>query len=272
MSTYHKTMTKQQHVCGNIKCRTTVTPLWRKGWITEENKPVWLCNACGIHYRKGIIHCHLISNEKIIGHFCYYCYQVYRESDFDDDKNPWIGCDVCERWIHISCENAHRSTPLNSNDGYICPLCRSNPESKIQKKALKRKVPSLKPHKLKKTNEKLRVFQNVFTPQIIIKQQKLPVNSIYPNSFYQKKIPTRVNTTSTYPTITKKNEIKNSDLKKIVHRENTYPQISIEDVLEIFSKQTPVQRSYWTMSSLNILTAVCELERERISANICNVA
>lgn len=96
--------------CGNVKCQTTQTPLWRKGWVTPEGKTIMLCNACGLHYKKG--------------HSCSYCNQIYRESDADDNSNPWIGCDRCSRWTHQKCEELHG---YNCKEGtpYMCPECRN---------------------------------------------------------------------------------------------------------------------------------------------------
>ncbi|KAL9645944.1 hypothetical protein ABK040_015109 [Willaertia magna] len=96
-------------VCGNVKCKTSQTPLWRKGWTTKEGKTVMLCNACGLHYKKG--------------HYCIYCNQIYKESDADDKEEPWIGCDNCHRWVHQNCErkNGFEIKP----NGYLCPCCRN---------------------------------------------------------------------------------------------------------------------------------------------------
>lgn len=96
--------------CGNSKCQTSQTPLWRKGWVNSDGKTVMLCNACGLHYKKG--------------HYCMYCNQIYRESDADDHSNPWIGCDRCSRWVHQNCEeqNGHDCKKQKS---YLCPDCRS---------------------------------------------------------------------------------------------------------------------------------------------------
>jgi len=86
-------------------CKTTVTPLWRKGWTLNSNsKPVSLCNACGIRYSKN--------------QFCPYCYYIYNklEEPYNaDDRRPdllapnrsiptWIRCEQCFRWVHFKCE------------------------------------------------------------------------------------------------------------------------------------------------------------------------
>jgi hypothetical protein len=81
---------KKNTNCGNIKCQTNITPLWRKGWTNKDGKSVKvikklkkLCNACGLHYKKG--------------HFCQYCNQVYKESEnINNPENPWIACKTCK--------------------------------------------------------------------------------------------------------------------------------------------------------------------------------
>eukprot|EP00761_Pharyngomonas_kirbyi_P006016 gb/GECH01006022.1/.p1 GENE.gb/GECH01006022.1/~~gb/GECH01006022.1/.p1 ORF type:complete len:278 (+),score=54.87 gb/GECH01006022.1/:1-834(+) len=99
--------------CANIKCQTTETPLWRKGWQLPSGKRVRLCNACGLHYKKN--------------HYCPYCNQVYRESDADEVENPWIGCNTCQRWVHRHCEESKGDKNyLISNQTYNCPFCRKS--------------------------------------------------------------------------------------------------------------------------------------------------
>jgi hypothetical protein len=100
----------RQHICGNSKCRTTITPLWRKGWVTKEGRAVMLCNACGLHFKKG--------------HYCSFCNQIYRESDADDITNPWIGCDRCSRWVHKKCEEVN-GVVFTPGVPYLCPDCRN---------------------------------------------------------------------------------------------------------------------------------------------------
>jgi hypothetical protein len=84
-------------------CKTTVTPLWRKGW-SLNSKPVSLCNACGIRYSKN--------------QFCPHCYYIYNklEEPYNaDERRPdllapnrsiptWIRCEQCFRWVHFKCE------------------------------------------------------------------------------------------------------------------------------------------------------------------------
>lgn len=96
--------------CGNVKCQTSQTPLWRKGWVAPDGRTIMLCNACGLHYKKG--------------HSCTYCNQIYRESDADDNSNPWIGCDRCSRWTHQKCEEK-AGFECKSGSPYMCPECRA---------------------------------------------------------------------------------------------------------------------------------------------------
>ncbi|KAL0481617.1 histone-lysine N-methyltransferase [Acrasis kona] len=112
-------MRQQPLCCGNYKCQTTQTPLWRKGWVSSEGKTIMLCNACGLHYKKG--------------HFCMFCNQIYRESDADDHSNPWIGCDRCSHWVHKKCEERN-GIDCSSQTPYSCPECRSLPNAPGQSK------------------------------------------------------------------------------------------------------------------------------------------
>lgn len=106
---------KRQITCGNIKCKTINTPLWRKGWTDmATRKSVMLCNACGIHFKKG--------------HYCLYCNQIYRESEGDDRTNPWIGCDKCSRWVHQKCVLAHGEI-CNAKLPYLCLRCKDDTNS-----------------------------------------------------------------------------------------------------------------------------------------------
>ncbi|KAG2394155.1 hypothetical protein C9374_003919 [Naegleria lovaniensis] len=76
--------------CENPKCNTTDTPLWRKGFAVEGGRRANLCNACGLHYRKG--------------HFCKFCNEIYRDSsELVNAPEPWVTCPKCERWAHKKC-------------------------------------------------------------------------------------------------------------------------------------------------------------------------
>lgn len=125
----------RQHHCGNFKCQTTNTPLWRKGWIDPRTgKAVMLCNACGLHFKKG--------------HFCLFCNQIYREclyySFFPNTYTKKVmqeilqilGLDVKDvillpfesiltksigsRWTHRHCE----IIPIKEDSTYLCVECR----------------------------------------------------------------------------------------------------------------------------------------------------
>ena len=84
--------------------------MWRKGWTRPgETDPVTLCNACGILYKRGW--------------FCVHCEEVYRKVEGADDdaagpSGPWIGCDHCERWSHLSCELARAPDALSMMRGW----------------------------------------------------------------------------------------------------------------------------------------------------------
>jgi hypothetical protein len=106
---------KKEVFCGNEKCKTTNTPLWRKGWVDPDGKSIMLCNACGLHWKKG--------------HFCQVCKQIYKESEGDDMENPWIGCDRCSRWSHLNCDTT--KPEIADGDPYFCEACRENKDNPI---------------------------------------------------------------------------------------------------------------------------------------------
>jgi hypothetical protein len=95
--------------CGNVKCRTSTSPLWRKGWPTE-NGNVILCNKCGLLYRKQ--------------HYCFYCYQIYRENEINASVHEkWLTCQRCNRAVHENCEK-RAGYLIEPNSKYFCPDCR----------------------------------------------------------------------------------------------------------------------------------------------------
>lgn len=62
----------------------------RKGFAVEGGRRANLCNACGLHYRKG--------------HFCKFCNEIYRDSsELVNAPEPWVTCPKCERWVHKKC-------------------------------------------------------------------------------------------------------------------------------------------------------------------------
>ena len=86
--------------------------MWRKGWTRPgETDPVTLCNACGILYKRGW--------------FCVHCEEVYRKVEGADDdaaagpSGPWIGCDHCERWSHLSCELARAPDAVRGSTSVV---------------------------------------------------------------------------------------------------------------------------------------------------------
>lgn len=76
---------KTSKVCENAKCGTDKTPLWRKGWYSTSGNRVRLCNACGLHYRKG--------------HYCKYCNEIYRDMYELEGPEQWMCCERCKIYI-----------------------------------------------------------------------------------------------------------------------------------------------------------------------------
>lgn len=99
--------------CANPACKAVSdTPMWRKGWTPAgSTSAVHLCNACGILYKRGW--------------FCPWCTCVYRKSA--EHKSPWLGCDYCDRWVHIQCEQENDQDIALEGEFYACPECRARP-------------------------------------------------------------------------------------------------------------------------------------------------
>eukprot|EP01080_Neovahlkampfia_damariscottae_P005957 gene5957-9956_t len=149
-------MRRENQCCGNEKCKTSITPLWRKGWTNKEGKSVMLCNACGLHYKKG--------------HFCQFCQQIYKESEADDKENPWIGCERCSRWVHKNCDV--EKPELKDGESYKCAECRNNPFDKIPTFEKKRKTSA---EKVQKEKKKKKVYQPSFIqPAILVNPSSNP--------------------------------------------------------------------------------------------------
>lgn len=83
----------------------------RKGWDSPlTNKPVPLCNACGLKFAKK--------------QSCPFCNYIYRREEEKARLHEWVGCALCPRYVHIACE-ARSNTPAPTKSlVYLCPECR----------------------------------------------------------------------------------------------------------------------------------------------------
>eukprot|EP00742_Colponemidia_sp_Colp-10_P012281 GILJ01013764.1.p1 GENE.GILJ01013764.1~~GILJ01013764.1.p1 ORF type:complete len:634 (+),score=71.72 GILJ01013764.1:288-1904(+) len=112
------TPVKQRH-CANIMCRREspgegATCAWHRRRFGDTN--VYLCNACKL----------LFDSDK----YCPYCFQIYREKDADQfDGAHWVGCDSCDRWVHVACEVQSSGFRPSRSHRYFCPACRSSPST-----------------------------------------------------------------------------------------------------------------------------------------------
>ena len=78
-----------------------------------------MCNACGLHYRKG--------------HFCKFCNEIYRDVNELVSTEPWILCCACERYMHRKCvqqagislpkSQSHQHISQSVNDQFYCDEC-----------------------------------------------------------------------------------------------------------------------------------------------------
>jgi hypothetical protein len=67
------------------------------------------CETCHAHFKKG--------------DYCPLCMHVY--SDNSSNITPMVCCDVCDRWVHVSCdkEGAREVLEKSEDAPYICILC-----------------------------------------------------------------------------------------------------------------------------------------------------
>ena len=94
-------------------------PMNRKGHFVEGGRRANLCNACGLHYRKG--------------HFCKFCNEIYRDVNELVSTEPWILCCACERYMHRKCvqqagmtlpkSNSHQHISQSHHDQFYCDEC-----------------------------------------------------------------------------------------------------------------------------------------------------
>lgn len=83
----------------------------RKGWDSPlTNKPVPLCNACGLKFAKK--------------QSCPYCNYIYRREEERWRVNEWVGCALCPRYVHIACEAKSDAPMATKGVVFLCPECR----------------------------------------------------------------------------------------------------------------------------------------------------
>lgn len=99
----------RSYVCSNVRCGTSSSPLWRKGWTNQDGTVSMLCNACGLHFKKG--------------HFCKFCKQIFKESELENPLDPMKCCSICQQWFHVRCAHRLQSQCENETASFICPEC-----------------------------------------------------------------------------------------------------------------------------------------------------
>ncbi|CAL0334293.1 unnamed protein product [Lupinus luteus] len=90
------------HSCGSNVPGNGLSVRWFLGYTC--------CDACGRLFVKG--------------NYCPVCLKVYRDSE----STPMVCCDVCQRWVHIHCDNIsdekYHQFQVDGNLQYKCPTCR----------------------------------------------------------------------------------------------------------------------------------------------------
>eukprot|EP01122_Echinamoeba_exundans_P006325 TRINITY_DN174_c0_g1_i3.p1 TRINITY_DN174_c0_g1~~TRINITY_DN174_c0_g1_i3.p1 ORF type:complete len:412 (-),score=49.50 TRINITY_DN174_c0_g1_i3:526-1761(-) len=96
---------RENHACPN--CGVTDSTLWRN--CTIRGKVQYLCNACGLRFKKG--------------KYCAMCFKVYY--DADTTSREWRQCNTCCNWSHKSCLEAHPRYAkfLDDSVPYTCGIC-----------------------------------------------------------------------------------------------------------------------------------------------------
>ena len=104
---WNKVMSPNGNPCPNCNC--TLSTLWRSCILMNGNE--YLCNACGLRYKKG--------------KFCPLCFKVYY--DADTNKIYWMQCLHCYSWTHKIClkQVAEKNGGLsNPHILYMCRFCK----------------------------------------------------------------------------------------------------------------------------------------------------
>lgn len=84
-------------------------------------------------------------------------YVYYKEEDKKNQKETWISCSKCNRWVHLYCEqqyghqhggasfqfNLHSQ---NMQKCYVCPTCRGSASSTSPQELLDHHEPTLPHH------------------------------------------------------------------------------------------------------------------------------
>lgn len=110
--------------CGNKICPVIITKKSNLFHATfnSTNKSLWLCSLCYQAFKNG--------------QYCFYCGVIYRKykgtKGFNNHKT-WIGCEFCNNWEHVQCEEAngvyHNLSKIikkDKNFKYKCPMCRES--------------------------------------------------------------------------------------------------------------------------------------------------
>lgn len=77
----------------------------------------WMCQVCERAYKNN--------------QYCCFCETLYFLEAGSDNK-IWIGCDTCERWVHLECDERLANFKQSSieNIEYICPSCETEKKGK----------------------------------------------------------------------------------------------------------------------------------------------
>lgn len=102
----------------------------------------WMCGLCEKAFKNN--------------QFCSFCETLYFLEAGSDNK-VWIGCDLCDRWVHMDCDErlSHLKQASIQDIEYVCPHCDA------QKKG-KRKIKDGNPKKKVKRGDPFLIQMNLF--------------------------------------------------------------------------------------------------------------
>ncbi|WCJ18503.1 PHD finger family protein [Euphorbia peplus] len=121
----HKNVSSGPYLCPkHTKCHSCASTVPGNGLSVRWFLGYTCCDACGRLFVKG--------------NYCPVCLKVYRDSE----STPMVCCDICQRWVHCSCDGIsdekYLQFQMDGNLQYKCATCRGecyqvkDPEDAVQ--------------------------------------------------------------------------------------------------------------------------------------------
>ncbi|XP_065872204.1 uncharacterized protein [Euphorbia lathyris] len=121
----HKNVSSGPYLCPkHTRCHSCASTVPGNGLSVRWFLGYTCCDACGRLFVKG--------------NYCPVCLKVYRDSE----STPMVCCDICQRWVHCSCDGIsdekYLQFQMDGNLQYKCATCRGecyqvkDPEDAVQ--------------------------------------------------------------------------------------------------------------------------------------------